>query len=35
MAARLKEHFQKKVAPSLSKELGYKNVMAVPRIEKI
>src|SRR5258706_3690123 len=35
MPARLKEHYQKKVIPALSKEFGYKNVMAVPRIEKI
>jgi large subunit ribosomal protein L5 len=35
MAARLKELFQKTVAPSLAKEFGYKNVMAVPRIDKI
>src|SRR5436305_838800 len=35
MAARLKEHFQKTVVPALAKEFGYKNVMAVPRIEKI
>src|ERR1700687_3496786 len=35
MAARLKEHFQKNVVPTLTKEFGYKNIMAVPRIEKI
>src|SRR5438552_2510385 len=35
MAARLGEHYQKKVVPALSQEFGYKNVMAVPRIEKI
>ena len=35
MAARLKEHFQKTVVPSLTKEFGYKNVMAVPKIDKI
>jgi large subunit ribosomal protein L5 len=35
MAARLKELFQKTVAPALAKEFGYKNVMAVPRIDKI
>src|SRR5271155_5804025 len=33
--ARLKEHYQKQVIPALSKEFGYKNVMAVPKIEKI
>src|SRR3954447_10546527 len=35
MAARLREHYQKKVVPTLSQEFGYKNVMAVPKIEKI
>jgi large subunit ribosomal protein L5 len=35
MAARLKEMYQKKVLPALTKEFGYKNVMAVPKIEKI
>jgi large subunit ribosomal protein L5 len=35
MGARLKEHYQKKVIPALSKEFGYRNVMAVPKIEKI
>src|ERR1700679_2522880 len=35
MAARLIEHYQKKVVPALTKEFGYKNVMAVPKIDKI
>jgi large subunit ribosomal protein L5 len=35
MAARLKEHYQKNVIPALTREFGYKNVMAVPKIEKI
>ena len=35
MAARLIEHYQKKVIPALTKEFGYKNVMAVPKIDKI
>jgi large subunit ribosomal protein L5 len=35
MAARLKEHYQKNVVPALVKEFGYKNPMAVPKIEKI
>ncbi len=35
MAARLREHYLKKVVPALTKEFGYKNVMAVPKIEKI
>ena len=33
--ARLKEHYQKNVAAALKKDFGYKNPMAVPRIEKI
>lgn len=32
---RLKEIYQKEMAPEMVKELGYKNVMQVPRIEKI
>ena len=32
---RLKEKYQKEVVPALQKEFGYKNVMAVPRLEKI
>jgi len=35
MAARLKEHYRKSVVPALMKEFGYRNVMAVPRLEKI
>ena len=35
MAARLREQYQKTVVPALTKEFGYKNVMAVPKIEKI
>jgi large subunit ribosomal protein L5 len=35
MAARLKEHYAKNVIPALTKEFGYKNVMAVPKLEKI
>jgi large subunit ribosomal protein L5 len=35
MSARLKEKYQKEVIPALTKEFGYKNVMAVPRLEKI
>jgi len=35
MAARLKEHYRTKVIPSLVKEFGYGNVMAVPKLEKI
>ena len=32
---RLKEKYQKDVVPALRKEFGYKNVMAVPKIEKV
>ena len=35
MSARLKAKYQKDVIPALQKEFGYKNVMAVPRIEKV
>jgi large subunit ribosomal protein L5 len=35
MKARLKENYQTTVAPALIKEFGYKNAMAVPRLEKI
>ena len=35
MKARLIEKYQKTVVPALIKEFGYKNVMAVPKIEKI
>ena len=35
MAARLKERYQKDVAPSVAKEFGITNPMAVPRLEKI
>jgi large subunit ribosomal protein L5 len=33
--SRLKEKYQKDVIPALTKEFGYKNVMAVPRIQKV
>ncbi len=35
MAARLKDHYQKAVMPALTKEFGYTNVMAVPKITKV
>lgn len=35
MAARLKEKYQSEIKPALQKELGLKNSMAVPRLEKI
>jgi len=33
--ARLKQHYKKSVIPALVKEFGYKNVMAVPKIQKV
>ena len=33
--SRLRERYQKEVAPALKKEFGYTNVMAIPKIEKI
>ena len=33
--ARLKETYTKTIVPALTKEFGYKNIMAVPRLEKI
>jgi large subunit ribosomal protein L5 len=33
--ARLRQHYKKNVVPSLVKEFGYKNVMAVPKVEKV
>src|SRR5688572_33308871 len=33
--ARLKERYQKDVAPAIAKEFAIKNPMAVPRLEKI
>ena len=33
--ARLREHYLKEVVPSLTKEFGYDNIMAVPKIQKI
>jgi large subunit ribosomal protein L5 len=35
MAARLREHYLKNAVPALKKEFGYKNVMAVPKVEKV
>ena len=35
MAARLRELYVNKAIPAMTKEFGYKNVMAVPKIEKI
>ncbi len=33
--SRLRERYQKEVVPALTKEFGYTNVMAVPRIQKV
>ena len=33
--SRMKERYDKEVAPALKKEFGYANAMAVPKIEKI
>ena len=33
--SRLKDKYQNEVVPALTKEFGYKNVMAVPRIAKV
>src|SRR2546423_284987 len=35
MAARLRQFYQTTVLPALTKEFSYKNVMAVPRLDKI
>src|SRR5712671_4861203 len=35
MAARLKELYQQTVVPALTKEFGYTNTMAVPKVQKI
>jgi large subunit ribosomal protein L5 len=33
--SRLKDKYAKEVVPALTKEFGYKNVMAVPRVRKV
>ncbi len=33
--ARMKEHYQKAVAPELMKKFGYKSVMQIPKLDKI
>jgi large subunit ribosomal protein L5 len=35
MAARLKERYEKEVLPHLVKEMGYKNRLQVPRLDKV
>jgi large subunit ribosomal protein L5 len=32
---RMRDRYQKEVVPALKKEFGYKNVMAIPRLEKV
>jgi large subunit ribosomal protein L5 len=33
--SRLRERYSKEVVPAMRKEFGYRNIMAVPRIEKV
>ena len=33
--SRLRDRYRTEVAPTLKKEFGYKNVMAIPRLEKV
>ena len=35
MAARLKDRYQKEIAPAIAKEFGIDNPMAIPRVEKV
>ena len=35
MKARLREHYIKNVIPALMKDFGYKNIMAVPKVDKV
>lgn len=35
MAARLKDRYQKEVAPAIAKEFGIDNPMAIPRVQKV
>lgn len=35
MAARLKDHYLKDIVPALTKEFGYTNANAVPKVEKV
>ena len=35
MAARLKQRYQKEVAPAIAKEFGITNPMAIPHVEKV
>ena len=33
--SRLREHYQTEIVPAMSKKFGYKNIMEVPKLEKI
>jgi large subunit ribosomal protein L5 len=33
--SRLRDRYSKEVAPALAKEFGYKNVMAIPKVQKV
>jgi len=33
--SRLRDRYEKEVAPALKKEFGYRNVMAIPKVEKV
>jgi len=35
MEARLKEKYRREIVPALTKKFGYKNVMEIPRLQKI
>ncbi|HUK34007.1 MAG TPA: 50S ribosomal protein L5 [Vicinamibacterales bacterium] len=35
MSTRLRDKYQKEVVPALTKEFGYTNIMAVPKIQKV
>ena len=35
MSSRLKEQYQNEIVPALTKKFGYKNVMQVPKLDKI
>ncbi len=35
MAPRLKERYRQEIAPTLMREFGYRNVMQVPRVQKV
>ena len=35
MASRLQEKYMKEVAPALMEKFGYKNVMEIPKLDKI